>query len=86
MSLCLRPFRKFERLRLLNLEGNPVCKEAEYRMMVLAFLNQLKYLDYSMVQRDEIIAAREQFQVRTPACPHFPVPPSEAASRACSRS
>ena len=33
-------------------------------MMVLAFLNQLKYLDYSMVQKDEIIAAREQFQVQ----------------------
>jgi hypothetical protein len=32
-------------------------------MSVLAFLHQLQYLDYSMVHKDETVAAREQFQV-----------------------
>jgi len=49
-------------LKLLNLEGNPVSKENEYRMFVLAYLNDLTYLDYSMVTKGETAAAREQYQ------------------------
>lgn len=54
--------RCFKNLQLLNLEGNPVSKEGEYRMYVLAYLNDLTYLDYSMVVRTETVAAREQYQ------------------------
>ena len=54
--------RVFKQLRLLNLEGNPVSKEGEYRMYVLAYLNDLTYLDYSMVLKSETVAAREQYQ------------------------
>lgn len=54
--------RGFVNLRLLNLEGNPVCKEGEYRRHVLAYLNQLTYLDYSMVTKAESTAARELYQ------------------------
>mgnify|MGYP001500144707 CR=1 FL=1 len=49
-------------LKLLNVEGNPVSNESEYRMFVLAYLNDLTYLDYSMVTKGETIAAREQYQ------------------------
>ena len=55
----LRPFKK---LHLLNLEGNPVSKEADYRVFTLAYLNNLKYLDYAMVVKSEVAAAREQYQ------------------------
>lgn len=53
--------RSFKKLQLLNLEGNPVSKESEYRMYVLAYLKHLTYLDYSMVMKSEIDAAREQY-------------------------
>jgi hypothetical protein len=55
----LRPFKM---LHLLNLEGNPVSKEADYRVYTLAYLNNLKYLDYAMVVKSEVAAAREQYQ------------------------
>ena len=54
--------RCFRNLQLLNLEGNPVSREGEYRMYVLAYLNDLTYLDYSMVMKTETVAAREQYQ------------------------
>ena len=54
--------RKFKNLHLLNLEGNPVSRESEYRMYVLAYLIELKYLDYAMVVKSEVVSAREQYQ------------------------
>ena len=54
--------RKFKSLHLLNLEGNPVSRESEYRMYVLAYLIELKYLDYAMVVKSEVVSAREQYQ------------------------
>lgn len=54
--------RGFKTLRLVNLEGNPVCADPEYRMFVLAYIDGLKYLDYAMVQQSEVEAAREQYQ------------------------
>ncbi|RHY29957.1 hypothetical protein DYB32_004744 [Aphanomyces invadans] len=49
-------------LRVLNLEGNPVCSDPEYRSFVLAHLDKLKYLDYSLVDMAEVVQAREQYQ------------------------
>ncbi|RHZ15559.1 hypothetical protein DYB31_006826, partial [Aphanomyces astaci] len=49
-------------LRVLNLEGNPVCSDPEYRSFVLAHLDKLKYLDYSLVDVGEVVQAREQYQ------------------------
>ena len=54
--------RKFKKLHLLNLEGNPASRESEYRSQVLAYLIDLKYLDYAMVVQSEVVAAREQYQ------------------------
>ncbi|KAF0682463.1 Aste57867_25415 [Aphanomyces stellatus] len=51
-----------EKLRVLNLEGNPVCNDPEYRAFVLAHLDKLKYLDYSLVDAVEAVQAREQYQ------------------------
>lgn len=54
--------RKFRGLQLLNLEGNPVSEEAEYRTYVLAYMRDLKYLDYAMVLQTEVASAQEQYQ------------------------
>ena len=54
--------RHFRNLKLLNLEGNPISREGEYRMYILAYVNDLTYLDYSMVTKAETVAAREQYQ------------------------
>mmetsp|Transcript_10707 Transcript_10707/g.37728 ORF Transcript_10707/g.37728 Transcript_10707/m.37728 type:complete len:409 (-) Transcript_10707:559-1785(-) len=47
--------RAFKKLQLLNLEGNPVSKEGEYRMYVLAYLHDLTYFDFSMVLKAETV-------------------------------
>eukprot|EP00698_Gefionella_okellyi_P010133 TRINITY_DN2610_c0_g1_i1.p1 TRINITY_DN2610_c0_g1~~TRINITY_DN2610_c0_g1_i1.p1 ORF type:complete len:544 (+),score=142.95 TRINITY_DN2610_c0_g1_i1:25-1656(+) len=54
--------RRFKKLRLLNLAGNGVCDDPEYRSYVLAFLKHLRYLDYKLVDENEVQAAREQHQ------------------------
>ena len=54
--------RRFKKLRLLNLAGNAVCDDPEYRTFVLAFLKNLKYLDYKLIDENEVSIAREQHQ------------------------
>ncbi|ETO60728.1 hypothetical protein F444_21119 [Phytophthora nicotianae P1976] len=51
-----------EKLRVLNLTGNPVCSDPEYRPFLLAHLDKLKYLDYALVDDNETVQAREQYQ------------------------
>ncbi|KAJ8598776.1 hypothetical protein CTAYLR_009873 [Chrysophaeum taylorii] len=61
LTESINKLRCFKKLQLLNLEGNPVSKESEYRMYVLAYLKYLTYLDYSMVMKSESDAAKEQY-------------------------
>ena len=63
--------RKFKKLRLLNLEGNPVCHDPEYRMFVLAHIKYLKYLDYGLLSEADVVAAKEQYQVGRHCPIHF---------------
>lgn len=37
---------RFSNLQLLNLAGNPLAKDADYRSYVLSHLKHLSYLDY----------------------------------------
>lgn len=53
--------RQLKTVRMLTLSGNPVCNEAEYKMTVLAFLDNLKYLDYALVDTAERNIAKEQY-------------------------
>ena len=53
---------KFRDLHLLNLAGNPICEEQHYVYYVLAHTRELKYLDYRLVDRKDLIVAREQYQ------------------------
>lgn len=54
--------RRFKNLRLVNIAGNPMCKDPEYRSYVLSHLKKLKYLDYRLVDETSVAAAREQYQ------------------------
>lgn len=54
--------RQLASLKVLNLEGNPVCRDPEYRSFVLAHLDRLKYLDYMGLDVAEVTQAREQYQ------------------------
>ena len=53
--------RQLRSLRMLTLAGNPICKEAEYKMTVLAYVDTLRYLDYALVDASEFNTAQEQY-------------------------
>jgi hypothetical protein len=55
--------RQFRNLRLVNLAGNPMCKDHDYRSYVLSHIKDLTYLDYRRVATADVQAAREQHQV-----------------------
>ncbi|KAJ3287744.1 Dynein regulatory complex subunit 3 [Borealophlyctis nickersoniae] len=52
---------KFSNLRVLNVSGNSLCKNPNYRHYVLAHMRNLKYLDYRLVDADSVAAAREKY-------------------------
>ncbi|KAF5828147.1 hypothetical protein DUNSADRAFT_18121 [Dunaliella salina] len=54
--------RQFKNLRLVNLAGNPFCKDHDYRSYVLSHLNYITYLDYRRVAKADVTAAEEHHQ------------------------
>jgi IS5 family transposase len=56
--------RQFRNLRLVNLAGNPFCKEHDYRSYVLSHIKDLTYLDYRRIASADVHAAIEHHQVR----------------------
>jgi hypothetical protein len=59
----IQVLRDFKNLRCLCMEGNPVCKLDNYNMHVLAYLPQLKYRDYMLLDKKEVKTAEETYQV-----------------------
>lgn len=55
-TLYLRHIRS---LKALNLQGCPMCSEADYRAYVMLYLPQLEYLDNQLILPEELAAARE---------------------------
>ena len=53
--------RQLRSLKMVNLTGNPICREPEYKTTILAYVNNLMYLDYALISAQEFSAAREQF-------------------------
>mmetsp|Transcript_13528 Transcript_13528/g.20320 ORF Transcript_13528/g.20320 Transcript_13528/m.20320 type:complete len:530 (+) Transcript_13528:120-1709(+) len=53
--------RQLRSLRMLTLAGNPICEESEYKMIVLAYVDALNYLDYALVGSADISNAKEQY-------------------------
>ncbi|RXN19781.1 dynein regulatory complex subunit 3 [Labeo rohita] len=52
--------RKFKNLRTLNLAGNPICDEEKYKIFVTAYLPDLVYLDYRLLDEQMKIAEMQQ--------------------------
>mmetsp|Transcript_30137 Transcript_30137/g.55076 ORF Transcript_30137/g.55076 Transcript_30137/m.55076 type:complete len:526 (-) Transcript_30137:137-1714(-) len=54
--------RQFRNLRLVNLAGNPICRDHDYRSYVLSHIKDLTYLDYRRVYAADVQTAQEQHQ------------------------
>lgn len=52
---------RFENLRVLNLSGNQVSREANYKEYCLAHFKRLNYLDYRLIDQQQVTKAREKF-------------------------
>jgi hypothetical protein len=59
----IQNLRDFKNLRCLCMDGNPVCKLDNYNMHVLAYLPQLAYRDYMLLDKKEQKQAEETYQV-----------------------
>jgi len=53
--------RKFQNLRCVCLDGNPVCNNDTYKQHVFAYLPSLKYLDYMLIDRKAVTHAQEGY-------------------------
>ena len=54
--------RQFPALEVVNLEGNPVCDEVDYKTVCLAYLPKLNYLDWALVNPAEVQHSMEAVQ------------------------
>ena len=50
--------RELPELQVVNLAGNPTCKDSEYRNFCLAYLKHLRYFDYALLVESEVTAVR----------------------------
>eukprot|EP01040_Poterioochromonas_malhamensis_P012764 gene12764-13990_t len=53
--------RQLRNLKMLTLSDNPICRESEYRMIVLAYVDNITYLDYALIDNNDRIIAKEQY-------------------------
>lgn len=53
--------RNFEKLRVVNFQGNAVQDDEGYQPVLLAFLKHLKYLDFRLVDEDKVAVAKETY-------------------------
>ncbi|XP_005092481.1 dynein regulatory complex subunit 3 isoform X2 [Aplysia californica] len=56
--------RKFPKLKTLNISNNPVCKEENFKQYVAAFLPNLDFLDYRLLDEQTKAAAYEKHQTQ----------------------
>lgn len=54
INLQLRYLRRFKSLKTLNLSDNPFCKQDEYKQYVIAFLSNLEFLDYRLIDQQSV--------------------------------
>jgi len=43
--------RRFDQLQTVNLGGNPISQLEDYKMFVVAYLSNLEYLDYRLIDQ-----------------------------------
>lgn len=46
---------------MLTLMNNPIAKETDYRMLVLAYVDSITYLDYALIDPQDRQAAKEAY-------------------------
>ncbi|XP_059139602.1 dynein regulatory complex subunit 3-like isoform X2 [Physella acuta] len=54
--------RSFTKLKTLNIGNNPVCQEENFKLYVAAFLPNLEFLDYRLLDQQTKVAAYEKYQ------------------------
>lgn len=56
--------RRFPKLQVLNVKGNKFCKDNgnDYKLLILAYLKDLKYLDYSAVDKNMLTRAEDRYR------------------------
>ncbi|KAM6957037.1 dynein regulatory complex subunit 3 [Aplochiton taeniatus] len=54
--------RKFKNMRTLNLSGNPICKEDRYKFFIAAYLSDLAYLDFRLLDEQTKEEAYGKYQ------------------------
>ncbi|TSO37074.1 Dynein regulatory complex subunit 3 [Bagarius yarrelli] len=54
--------RKLKNLRTLDLAGNPICKNQDYTLFVAAYLPDLVYIDYRLLDEQTRENAQDQYQ------------------------
>lgn len=57
----VKKLRKLKSIRMLTLAGNAIDKEPEYKLIVLAYVENLKYLDYALITKNDLDTAQEQY-------------------------
>ena len=58
----IKYLRQFRKLQVVSFAGNLMCSDSDYKFFSLAYLKYIRYLDYQLVDSNELVAAREQFQ------------------------
>jgi|EP00945_MAST-04E_sp_MAST-4E-sp1_P001341 hypothetical protein len=58
----IKTLREFKKLNVLSMDGNPVCEDPEYKMIVLAFLSSIRFFDFILVDASDVTLAKEQYQ------------------------
>ena len=58
----IKSLREFKNLNVLNMDGNKVCEDPEYKMIVLAFLPNIRFFDFILVDAADVTLAKEQYQ------------------------
>jgi hypothetical protein len=53
--------RQLRSLKMLTLANNPICKEPDYRMLVLAYVDNITYLDYALIDPADRQNAKEAY-------------------------
>jgi benzoyl-CoA reductase/2-hydroxyglutaryl-CoA dehydratase subunit BcrC/BadD/HgdB len=57
--------KKFKRLEVLNIGGNPfIKKEADYKILIMLHLAHLKYLDYTFLDENDRRELKEDDKLR----------------------
>ncbi len=57
----LKYLRRFQNLQSINLSQNPFCQNEEYKAFTIAYLPNLIYLDFRMIDPESRAAAKEKY-------------------------